>query len=1151
MDNILKISGFALFLTMLFINAFVDLGHKIIIQNTVFKLYDGQTQIILTAIVNSLILLPFVLLFSPAGYLSDNHPKVRVMRLSAWAAVAITTAITVCYYQGWFWAAFAMTLLLATQSAFYSPAKYGYIKLLAGNEQLTRANGAVQATTTVAILAGIFVFSLLFEQALAGVQYTSESQIMITIAPIGWLLIGLSLLEVVLAYRLPCDAPAGRPQTFDWRGYRSGILLRRNLRAIRKNRIIWLSIVGLAMFWAISQVVLAAFPAFAKTTLAQTNTVVIQGLLACSGIGIVIGALLAGRASKRHIETGLIPLGAAGIVICLFALPHLQSQTAFALAFVALGMLGGLFIVPLNALIQFHAGEEQLGTVLAGNNWLQNVTMLAFLCITVGVALVGLNSAGLFYLMAMIALGGMLFTLYKLPQSLLRYLIALIMQQVYRVDVVGLKHLPEQGAVLMLGNHVSWIDWAIVQIASPRPVRFVMHRHYYDRWYLRWFLDLFGVIPITHGASKGALAQVNALLRAGEVVCLFPEGGLTRNGQLSEFYRGYERAVDQVDGVILPFYLHGLWSDSFSRASDKLRATQKRGMKRHVIVAYGTPLPITATAHDVKQAVFNTSSDAWQRYTDSLRSIPFEWFRSAKRMGNALAVADTAGTELSHHKLLAAAIMFSRLMKTLSPEQHIGLLLPTTSAGLIANMAALIRGKTVVNLNYSASLPALQAAIRSADIKSIYTSRQFVKRLERKGIQLNDVFANVRVIYLEDITSCLSIAGKLLTLALVKLLPANILYALFAKNTDVDSAAAILFSSGSEGTPKGIVLSHRNILANTKQVSNVLNAEHDDVVIGSLPLFHAFGLTVTGFMPLLEGLPVVCHPDPTDALNIAKAIAKYNATLLCGTSTFLRFYIKNRKVNPQMLESLRIVVAGAEKLSDDVREGFKLKFGKDIYEGYGATETAPVASVNIPDKLNETTWKVQLGQKCTTVGMPLPGTTFKIVDPTTLHPLPLGEEGLILVAGPQVMSGYLNDAERTREALQHLNGKHWYKTGDKGRIDEDGFLTIVDRYSRFAKIGGEMISLSAVETQVRALLDNTEVNLVAVNLPDTKKGEKIVLMIADDINASTLRQRLIHANFNSLMMPANIHKVDSVPTLGSGKTDFSAARQLALSFETA
>lgn len=377
-----KLPGFMSFLAVAFINAMVDLGHKILIQNTIFKVYDDAAQVGLTAIVNSLILLPFILLFTPAGFLSDRFAKPKIMRLTAFSAIIITLLITLAYYQGWFLFAFAMTLVLAAQSAIYSPAKYGYIRELAGKNKLSPANGFMQATTIVAILSGIFVFTILFELKLAGHVYNNESQVIEHIAVIGWLLVLLSCVEFFLACRLPVTRSELKTEKFDWSRYFSGQILQQNWQRIHHNPIIWYAILALSMFWGISQTFLATFPAFAKIVLAEDNTIIIQGLLACSGLGIIIGSMIAGSGPQGHIKTALIPIGAIGMCCVLFVLPHLGTTLSFAVAIMSFGLFGGLFIIPLNALIQLHAPIDQLGTILAGNNWTQNLVMISFLLIT-------------------------------------------------------------------------------------------------------------------------------------------------------------------------------------------------------------------------------------------------------------------------------------------------------------------------------------------------------------------------------------------------------------------------------------------------------------------------------------------------------------------------------------------------------------------------------------------------------------------------------------------------------------------------------------------------------------------------------------------------------------------------------------------------
>ncbi|MFP8966121.1 acyl-[ACP]--phospholipid O-acyltransferase [Pokkaliibacter sp. CJK22405] len=1143
-----RIQGAFPFLIAVFLNAFTDLGHKIIIQNTVFKIYDGREQIMLTAIVNALILLPFILFFIPAGNSSDNLPKDKVMRRCGWAAVVLTLGITLCYYLGWFWPAFLMTFLMAVQSAWYSPAKFGYLKAMFGKEHLAEANGRVQAISILAILAGTFAFSILFELRY-DTSAMSPNEVVSHLAPLGWALVLCAVFELAMLYRVPqLEEASKEPVANSLLHSFNPTLLGKQLQPVMRSRAIRLSILGLAVFWSVGQVMLAAFPAFAKATTEIDNTIVIQGILASSGIGIAIGSALAARFSRNYIELGLIPLGAAGIAAGLLLLPSLTTPMTFTADFLFIGLMGGLFIVPLNALIQFHAGEHELGRVIAGNNLFQNIAMVMFLGITVLFSLAGIDGQALLVLIAFIALIGGLYTVARLPQSLVRFVLSRILAQRYRIEVQGMKNIPEKGGVLLLGNHISWIDWAVIQTACPRPVRFVMERSIYDRWYLTWFFRAFGCVPIDAGAgSKSALKAVTQLLNEGEVVCVFPEGAISRNGHLGTFRQGFERACKDVTepAAIIPFYLRGLWGSQFSRSSAHVRATRRSGRYRELIVAFGGRMDVSSSASEVKKRVFDLSISSWQTHVDELPSLPRAWMEGISLLRWRPALHDADGRQTSAWRSLTGAICLSRRVRNMEGD-NIGMLLPTASAAMVANMSVLLAGKTLVCLNYTASVSALKAAVESANIKTICTSPRFLKKLEQRGIDLSEVFADVTVVELESVGKTIRKPEAIATLAMVVLLPVRLLNRLVNRSRDPQQTAVVLFSSGSEGKPKGVCLTHANIMANVKQVSDVLNTRQRDVILASLPLFHAFGLTVTQFLAMIEGIPVVCCPDPTDAAAVAKAVARFRVTIMCGTSTFFRIYSRAKRVHPMMLESLRIVVAGAERLDPAVRKAFTLRFNKEVLEGYGATETTPVAAVNLPDALDTRYWTVQLGHKEGTVGMPLPGTSVRIVDPETLESMPTGEDGMILIGGPQVMQGYLNDPERTDKVIRIMDGIRWYITGDKGHIDEDGFLTVVDRYSRFAKVGGEMVSLGAVEEAVNKVLGD-EVRVMAVAVPDERKGEDIVLLSEEDVTLESLRKGMKDQQVSALLVPAKVLQVEKLPVLGTGKADLAGAKKLAIS----
>ncbi len=1070
MTRLTQIRGFMAFVVVVFLNSFVDLGHKIIVQNTLFKVYDGPQQIWLTAIVNALILLPFILLFTPSGFIADRWPKNRVMRIGAFVAVGITLAITACYYLGWFWAAFAMTFVLALQSAIYSPSKFGYIKEIAGNEALTTANAWVQGSTSIAILAGTLAFSVLFESLLRteagaiGGTGLPPDELLQRIAPVGWLLVLASLVEALLTFRLPEHHAGEAGMTFNRTDYLRGRYLKHNLHAAWDNQVIWLAIVGLGVFWGIAQVLLAAFPAYVEDSLGESNTVMIQGLMAFSGIGIILGAAVAGRVSRDHVEIGLIPVGAIGIALVVLLLPHIRVEWLHGINFLALGFLAGLFIVPLNALIQFNAGERELGRVLAAKNFVLNWVMLAALILTVVSALAEAGSRVIMLGLGVVAAVGALYTIIQLPQSLLRFLIARAFRTRYRLQVIGLDNMPAQGGVLMLGNHVSWVDWAMVQLACPRPVRFVMERLIYERWYLRRFMDFFGVVPISRGRARDALATVTERLNKGEVVCLFPEGTMSKNGQLGEFRRGFERAAAAVEPTrdvrILPFYLHGLWGSRFSHASQKLKRSANAGLPRDVIVAFGPTLDLSSEAETVKQAVTELSVSSWREHAASRPTLPKAWLKVAKRQLAETAVIDSNGTRLSNRRLLAAVLMVSPVIRRRCPGRRIGVMLPPSSTAVIANLASWLAGKQVVNLDWELGTEALAEVCRRAGLAQVLTSNRFLDQLRRRGIAPDRALAGIDCIDLTALRATQLSWRSLPALAAALSLPGWLLLTLNgARATRRDDTAAILFTA--DGADKasglnGIELSHHSLIANVEQIGELLNIECEDLILANLPLSEALGLTLTTCLPLLAGVPMACHSEPSDALGAARTIARFRLTLLFSTPSLLERFIEQAQLHPIMLQSLRLVIAASAPLKPEVRpearERFAHRFHQTIYEAYGTPETTPVATLNLPDAIETQQWKIQIGCKPGTVGMPLPGNSVRILDPHTLEPQPTGSEGLVLIGGVPLMKGYLDEPERSRETLIELDGQRWFRTGNLGRLDQEGFLTITARRAGSAKI---------------------------------------------------------------------------------------------------
>ncbi len=1140
MKALLGISGFSAFILILFVNATVDIAHKITIQNVLLKSFEGDTLMMLSALVNALILLPFIVLFSPSGYISDRYSKTMVVRYAALSAVVLTLLITLSYYQGWFYVAFALTLLLAVQSAIYSPAKYGLIKELAGVDNLGLANGVVQAVTIVAILLSSLLFSVMFESFYGG--ETTPENILPSMVLIGWILVALSIVESLVAWQLPYKKAASPHHIFQLHSYLNFRYLKENVKRLHTNESIWLSIIGLSLFWGVGQVVIAAFPAHYKAMTGDENAVIVQLILGISAIGLVIGSVVAGRVSKLHIELGIVPVGALGLFGALVLFAFASHLYVMGIASLLFGFFGGLVIVPLNASIQYFAKEKELGTILAGNNFIQNSVMVLFLLTAIVFVQIGLTSTMLFLFSAVVTLAGSVYAIQKLPHLFTRILLLPILKTRYKLHVNGLHYLPQHGGVLLLGNHISWIDWLIIQVASPRAIKFVMERSIYNQWYLKRFLEFFNVIPISGTSGRDAIKQIRRRLDNGEVVALFPEGRISYNGQLSEFKKGYELALKESEHPIVPFYIHGLWGSTFSRAQSRFKKMTREGAKRTIIVAFGAPLPASTPAEILKQKVVALSHQTWETQLIDAQPLQYHWLRRAKAQRFKRSVVDATHRDLNNAQMITAVLLFVTRLRRL-PSQNVGVVLPASAIGAIVNMALLVAGKRPVNLNYTLGIEALHSALNEAEIETVISSKQFISKLNAKGMDLTEIVAE-RAVMVEDIAKGFQRFEKFRALLHAYVMPRWLVAWCYFEKVQMEDTATILFSSGSEGVPKGVKLSHKNVLANIKQVSALLNFEESDVMLNSLPIFHSFGLTVTTLLPLCEGVSMVSIPDPTDAASIGKFAARYDASIMFGTSTFFRLYARNKRLHPLMLKSLRMVVSGAEKLKPEIKSAFYDKFALEIFEGYGTTETAPVISVNMPDALDLDSMRVVTGNKVGTVGRALPGTVVKVVDPQSLEELPVGEDGLIIVGGPQVMQGYLNSDAKTAEVIVEIAGIRYYKTGDKGHIDSAGFITIVDRYSRFAKIGGEMISLGSVEAELERVFDEG-MEYIAVALNDAKKGEKVVLIYTGECEVQQLQSTVKASTIPPLMQPSLYLHVNVLPTLASGKRDFNRAKMLA------
>jgi len=718
---------------------------------------------------------------------------------------------------------------------------------------------------------------------------------------------------------------------------------------------------------------------------------------------------------------------------------------------------------------------------------------------------------------------------------------ALIARALYRVRSGGAGHVPKSGGALLIANHLSYIDPVVLQLACPRRIRFVgfkgLHENSFFDLVLRWS----GTITISAQQPMEGIKRAVRALKAGELVCVFPEGHISRTGQLMEIKRGFELMARQANVPVIPAAIDGLWGSVFSFAGNKYLWKSPRLKPTPVYIAFGAPIPPEqATPAVARLALMDLGAIAFEERPVLKRNLAREVVRAlARRPGHVEVIDRTAERkQVKAGQLLAAAAVLSKRIRATIPEKRVGIVLPPGAGAFIANLAVICAGKTPVNLNFTAGRSSVEAALRLGEIGTVISAEAVKAKVP--AFPWPEKTRDLRA----EIEAAGGKKAILPWLIAAHLLPNQWLANLLKLPHVGDRAeAALLFTSGSVGEPKGVVLTHRNILANCAQVSSLSILPRSATLLGCLPLFHSFGFTVTLWYPMLRGCRMVTIPSPLDTRKMVDAISEDHVTVLVGAPTFIRPLLK--KAESAELKSLELVVAGAEKLPDDLYHHFLERFHVEILQGYGLTETTPVANVNQPDPPVVTeTGEPQAGKKFGTVGRLMPGMTARIVDPDTGEVKPLTETGIVWLRGANVFPGYLNDPERTAGAIR----EGWFVTGDLGRFDEQGFLTIEGRLTRFSKIGGEMVPHVTIEQQLIESFDWDQAEkptLAVTSVTDPTKGEALVLLTTEDVSPDDVRVRLLAAGLPNLWIPRIVRKVEKIPMLGTGKMDLKGCRDLA------
>ncbi len=1081
----------------------------------------SQTQ---TATAFVIFTLPLVLLSLIGGTLADRVSKRTVIITIKVIEVLLMAAGTVALWLNPAGGLLPLIVLcgMGVHSALFSPSKYGILPELIPHERLAAGNGLLELWTFAAILTGTAAGGFLLQMA-------GEHS---WLAPLT--LTGLSVVGLTTAFTVPHVLPARATGGV-------GVTVRSAWAAIRAERLLQMAIPMEIFFWTIASLFMQNVIVYAKAVLQLSDAM--SGLpLTLLSIGIGIGAILVGRISRNRVEYGLIPLGAIGVFLSLLLLGILAPPLSG--TFILLGGLGicsAFIFVSLNAILQWKSPPDRRGAVISLSNTCVFTGILLGSLSGGWLANIGLSTTSIFLATAGMTLAGILYALWLLPDTFLRLILVLLTNTIYRLRIIGEQHVPSTGGALLVPNHVSFIDGFLLIASLDRPVRFVVDARYAEQPIFKPFMKVLGVIPISPHAGLRvilrALRDAGTAIDKGEVVCIFPEGQITRTGTLLPFRRGFERIVKGRAVPVIPVHLDRVWGSIFSFNRGRFLWKLPERLPYPVTVSFGEPLAPSATAHELRGKIRELGEAAWRLRKSHRQPLHGEFIRSMRRYPFRLAMADQTRPHVSSLQALIGSIV---LALTLRPywhgQQRVGVLLPPTVAGALVNVAAPLCGKTIVNLNYTVGKSGLEAAVTLAGLRTIVTSRMFI---EKAKLELPE---GPSVIWLEDVAKTIRTGQKILAALLALFTPCRIIERVCGQMSPLtpDSLATIIFSSGSTAEPKGVMLSHFSVDANSQGATQVLHLYQDERVLGILPFFHSFGYMVFWFV-MFNNAAMIFHPSPLDVAAIGELVHRYRITFLVTTPTFMQLY--SRRCTAEQFGSVRVILTGAEKLSNRLAQAIEDKFGIAPIEGYGVTECAPVIAVNCPDF--RAAGYYQPASRRGTVGQPLPGVSVQIVDPDSYQPLPANTPGMLLVKGPNVMNGYLGREDLTTEVMRD----GWYITGDIASLDEDGFLTITDRLSRFSKIGGEMVSHGKVEEALQQASGADTQVFAVTGLPDEKKGERLaVLYTLDERLVPDILAKLSAMDLPNLFIPARNQfvKVAALPVLGTGKLDLRGVKRIAM-----
>lgn len=1105
-----------------------------------------------------LFILPFFLFSAIAGQIADRYEKSRLIKIIKFSEIILVLLAIYGLTVSNIWLLFLSLFLFGTQAAFFGPIKYAILPEQLESKELVLGNGLVEASTFVAILLGTIIGGFLILSSYG-------------IALISAILLAGSVIGFIASLRIPSTSniisERNNKDNKDNKDNKINLnIFSETLNVLRhstKTPKLLITILGISWFWLIGSIFISLFPIVTSSVL-RVNEYVSLYFVALFTLGISLGSLIYNHLAKGRVRITYIPLSILGMTFFIFDFYFAINQAHITInainneliplndTFMSLGefiynpknlrisidllfisVFGGLYTVPLYTLIQQYSEDSHRARVLASNNIFNSLFMVIGSIMMIILSNFGFNVADLFLVLALSCGIVSIYTCKLLPDEFIKSFFIWALKMMYRVKVEGLENFENsEKRLLIVANHTSFIDALLLAAFLPDTLTYAVDVLTSQKWWVRCFLKMVDYFPL-NPTNPIAVRSLIEFIKQDKKCVIFPEGRLTMTGALMKVYEGPGLIADKSNAKILPVRIQGAQFTPFSRMKGKVRIQ----LFPKITITLFPPRAVTVPEGCIGRArrqvlslqMYDLLSETLFESSDYYKSL-FQSLIDAKSLhgGKYKVIEDIDRNPNNYFQFMTRTfILGSMIARKADPLEPVGVLLPNMISAALTFFALQAYSRVPAMLNFSAGARNVVIACQTAKIRLVYTSIKFVRLAKLSDMIKALEDSGVEIIYLESLREQIGISNKIkgLLSALFPSITYNFINrAIPIALKDHNSAAVILFTSGSEGTPKGVVLSHQNIQANLYQLSARVDFIRTDKFFNALPIFHSFGLTAGMLLPLLSGVKVFLYPSPLHYRIIPELVYDTNATILFGTDTFLTAYAKS--AHPYDFYSIRYVFAGAEKLREETRSTWVNKFGVRIFEGYGTTETSPVISTNTP-----------MHSKIGTVGRFLPGIQYQ------LKPVPgVAEGGVLQVFGPNIMKGYLL-ADSPGLLMPPPN--QWYDTGDIVSVDELGYVTIQGRVKRFAKIGGEMVSLTMVEQEINLLWPQYQ--HAVINLADDRKGEKLVLITTN--NNAKREEIIIHAKKSQMpeiAIPKQILTIDKMPLLGTGKTDYTSVKEFAL-----